>query len=107
MTGRADDMIVSGGENVFPAEVEAALLAHAGIADAGVVGVADGDFGARLVAYVVAAPGVGLDDSTVQRFVSEDLARHKVPREVIFIKEIPRNPAGKVLRSALRDLDQA
>ena len=100
--GRDDDMIVSGGENVFPQEVEELLLAHPGVADAAVIGVDDEDFGQRLAAYVVArgdAPGA----EELKGFVRSNLARYKVPRDVHFIDELPRNATGKVLKRKLRE----
>ena len=100
VTGRADDMIVSGGENVFPREVEDFLLTIAGIADAAVVGVDDDEFGQRLVGFVVLDDRT-LDESTIRQVVGESLARHKVPREVVFIDELPRTETGKVLRHRL------
>ncbi len=100
VTGRADDMIVSGGENVFPREVEDFLLTIAGVADAAVVGVDDDKFGQRLVAFVVLGDQ-SLVESTIRRLVGESLARHKVPREVVFIDELPRTETGKVLRHRL------
>lgn len=99
--GRDDDMIVSGGENVFPREVEDLLIAHPGVADAAVVGVDDDAFGQRLAAFVVRTPGVDLDAAAVKRLVRERLARHKVPRDVVFVDQLPRNPTGKVLRREL------
>jgi fatty-acyl-CoA synthase len=99
--GRADDMIVSGGENVFPDEVEHLLLAHESIADAAVVGVPDEDFGARLKAFVVLREGVALSADDVQAYVRAELARHKVPRDVAFVAELPRNATGKLLRNEL------
>ncbi|MFG2089621.1 AMP-binding protein [Spirillospora sp. NPDC048824] len=98
--GRADDMIVSGGENVHPGEVEDLLAAHPGIGEAAVVGVPDEEFGQRLRAYVVAA---GLTRDDVRGHVAANLARHKVPRDVVFLDALPRNPAGKVLKHALPD----
>lgn len=100
--GRDDDMIISGGENVFPAEVEELLSAHPAIVEAAVVGVADEEFGARLRAYVVA--GGDIDADGVRAYVRANLARYKVPRDVAFIEELPRNPAGKVLKRKLPDL---
>ena len=100
--GRDDDMIVSGGENVFPQEVEELLLAHPGVADAAVIGVDDEDFGQRLAAYVVArgdAPGA----EELRGYVRSNLARYKVPRDVHFIDELPRNATGKVLKRKLRE----
>ncbi len=95
--GRDDDMIVSGGENVFPSEVEEVLAAHPGIADAAVVGVPDDEFGARLRAFVVVRPGAALDADDVRAAVRDRLARFKTPRDVVFLDELPRNPTGKVL----------
>ncbi|TDC18550.1 AMP-binding protein [Actinomadura bangladeshensis] len=96
--GRADDMIVSGGENVHPGEVEDLLAAHPGIDEAAVTGVPDEEFGQRLRAYVVAR---GLTEDDVRAHVAANLARHKVPRDVVFLDALPRNPAGKVLKRAL------
>lgn len=101
VTGRADDMIVSGGENVFPQEVEDLLLAHEGIADVAVVGVADAEFGQRLVAHVVRASGSRITAAQVRRVVSDNLARHKVPRDVEFVDELPRTMTGKIRRAEL------
>jgi fatty-acyl-CoA synthase len=99
--GREDEMIVSGGENVFPAEVEELLLAHPLIADAAVVGVEDADFGQRLAAFVVAAPGAELGEEDVREHVRASLARHKAPRDVTLLDELPRNATGKVLKREL------
>lgn len=99
--GRSDDMIVSGGENVFPAEVEDLLVTHDEVADAAVVGVDDADFGQRLRAFVVRAPGATLDEDGVKAFVKANLARFKVPRDVRFVDALPHNQAGKVVK---RDL---
>ncbi len=101
VTGRADDMIVSGGENVFPREVEDLLLADGGIVDVAVVGVDDDDFGQRLVAHVVKAPGARLTAAQVRKVVSDNLARHKVPRDVVFRDELPRTATGKIRRNQL------
>jgi fatty-acyl-CoA synthase len=99
--GRADDMIVSGGENVFPGEVENLLLQHEDIADAAVIGVADTDFGARLKAFVVLRAGASLTADDVKDHVRSQLARHKVPRDVAFVAELPRNATGKLIRNDL------
>jgi fatty-acyl-CoA synthase len=103
--GRDDDMIVSGGENVFPAEVEELLGSYDGVSEAAVVGVDDKDYGKRLRAYVVLADGADIDEQTLKDHVKSNLARYKVPREVIFIDEMPRNPAGKVMKRNLPDPD--
>jgi fatty-acyl-CoA synthase len=101
--GRDDDMIVSGGENVFPREIEELLSAHEQIADAAVIGVPDPDFGARLRAYIVRADGASIDAEAVKDYVKANLARYKVPREITFLDELPRNPAGKVVKRLLPD----
>jgi fatty-acyl-CoA synthase len=99
--GRDDEMIVSGGENVFPREVEELLITHPSIADVAVIGVEDEEFGQRLKAFVVKAPGKRITVKQAQDFVKDNLARYKVPREVVFMKELPRNPTGKVLKREL------
>jgi fatty-acyl-CoA synthase len=105
--GRDDEMIVSGGENVFPREVEELLVAHPAIADAAALGVEDAEFGQRLRAFVVRRDGHEVTDDAIRAYVKENLARYKVPRDVVFIDELPRNPTGKVLKRELakRDLD--
>jgi acyl-CoA synthetase (AMP-forming)/AMP-acid ligase II len=100
--GRDDEMIVSGGENVFPREVEDLLAGHEGIEEVAVVGVEDEQFGQRLKAYVVARNGNHLSAEDIQAYVKENLARFKVPREVVFVDQLPRNATGKVLKRELR-----
>ncbi len=102
--GRDDDMIVSGGENVFPQEVEELLMGHERVADAAVVGVADEDFGKRLAAYVVVVGGVEVGGEELRAYVKENLARYKVPRDIVFVEELPRNATGKVLKRELGEL---
>ena len=99
--GRDDDMIVSGGENVFPGEVEEVLSAHPSITEAAVLGVSDDEFGQRLRAFVVVADGAVLSAQDVKDHVRAQLARFKVPRDVEFVAALPRNPTGKVLKRAL------
>ncbi|HEX7609394.1 MAG TPA: acyl-CoA synthetase [Solirubrobacteraceae bacterium] len=99
--GRDDEMIVSGGENVFPREVEDLLADHAEIEEAAVVGVSDQQFGQRLRAFVVLRAGAELSEEVVQGYVKANLARYKVPREVVFLAELPRNATGKVLKRVL------
>ncbi|WP_375491156.1 AMP-binding protein [uncultured Jatrophihabitans sp.] len=103
--GRDDDMIVSGGENVFPAEVEDLLGSYDGVQEVAVVGVDDDDYGKRLRAYVVTTDGADLDEQKLKDHVKSNLARYKVPREIKFIDEIPRNPAGKVMKRKLPDME--
>jgi fatty-acyl-CoA synthase len=99
--GRDDDMIVSGGENVFPSEVEDLLAEHPAIAEACVVGVPDERWGQRLRACVVVASGALVTAEEVKDFVRDRLATYKVPRDVVFLDELPRNATGKVLRRQL------
>ena len=99
--GRDDEMILSGGENVFPQEIEELLIAHDGVADAGVFGVPDVDFGQRLCAFVSRNPGSAVSADELKTYVRERLARHKVPREISFVQELPRNATGKLQRSKL------
>jgi acyl-CoA synthetase (AMP-forming)/AMP-acid ligase II len=101
--GRDDEMIVSGGENVFPAEVEELLHGHEAIEEVAAIGVEDEKFGQRLRAFVVLRSGSDLSEDEVKSYVKDNLARYKVPREVIFLEELPRNPTGKVLK---RDLEK-
>jgi fatty-acyl-CoA synthase len=95
-------MIVSGGENVFPREVEDLLASHPKIEEAAVIGVSDEEFGQRLKAFVVPRNGATLSESAVQDYVKKNLARFKVPREVVFLERLPRNSTGKVLKRELK-----
>ncbi len=101
--GRDDEMIVSGGENVFPAEVEDLLAGHDAIAEAAVIGVDDEKFGQRLKAFVVLRDGKELSEDDVKTYVKDNLARYKAPRDVVFMDELPRNPTGKVLKRELQE----
>jgi acyl-CoA synthetase (AMP-forming)/AMP-acid ligase II len=101
--GRDDDMIVSGGENLFPGEVEELLITHPAVDEAAVIGVDDEEFGKRLAAFVVLRPAQALSEDEVRDFVKDNLARYKVPRDVTFLDELPRNPTGKVLKRELRE----
>lgn len=105
VSGRDDEMIVSGGENVFPAEVEDLISGHPDVIEATAIGVDDSDFGARLRAFVVPRDGIELTEDTIKDYVREHLARYKVPREVIFLAELPRNPTGKILKRELRQIE--
>jgi fatty-acyl-CoA synthase len=105
VSGRDDEMIVSGGENVFPAEVEDLISGHPDVIEATAIGVEDKEWGHRLRAFVVKKQDASLDEDTVKHYVRDHLARYKVPREVIFLDELPRNPTGKILKRELRDID--
>ncbi|GFG71783.1 long-chain-fatty-acid--CoA ligase FadD2 [Mycolicibacter senuensis] len=104
VSGRDDEMIVSGGENVFPAEVEDLISGHPEVIEATALGVEDKEWGARLRAFVVKKEGSAVDEDTIKVYVKEHLARYKVPREVVFLDELPRNPTGKILKRELREL---
>ncbi|MHB8241456.1 MAG: acyl-CoA synthetase [Solirubrobacteraceae bacterium] len=99
--GRDDEMIVSGGENVFPREVEDLLADHGEIEEAAVVGVEDAEFGQRLKAFVVPRNGTALTEDEIKAYVKQNLARYKVPRDVVFLTELPRNATGKILKREL------
>lgn len=101
--GREDDMIVSGGENVYPVEVEDCLMSHPGVVEAVVVGVPDEEFGQRLIAYVVPA-GEVTEDELIQH-VRANLARFKTPRKVVLVDDLPRNATGKILRNKLGEAE--
>jgi fatty-acyl-CoA synthase len=101
--GRGDDMIVSGGENVYPEEVEDVIAKLRGVKEAAAVGVPDDKFGQRLVAYVVKGSGPKVTEDEVKAHVKKNLARYKVPREVEFVDELPRNSTGKVLKRELSE----
>lgn len=101
--GRDDEMIVSGGENVFPKEVEDCLARHPAVVEAAAIGVEDAEFGKRLRAFVVVRSGVDVTDADLKDWVRENLARYKVPREFVVLDELPRNATGKVLKRDLHD----
>jgi acyl-CoA synthetase (AMP-forming)/AMP-acid ligase II len=99
--GRDDEMIVSGGENVFPREVEDLIADHDGVKEVAVIGVEDEEWGQRLKAFVVPDDGAELSEDEIKSYVKSNLARYKVPREVEFLDSLPRNATGKVLKREL------
>jgi fatty-acyl-CoA synthase len=105
VSGRDDEMIVSGGENVFPAEVEDLISGHPEVVEATAIGVEDREWGHRLRAFVVKKGDASIDEDTIKDYVRNHLARYKVPREVIFLDELPRNPTGKILKGELREME--
>jgi acyl-CoA synthetase (AMP-forming)/AMP-acid ligase II len=105
--GRDDEMIVSGGENVFPREVEDLLSDHDAVSEAAAIGVYDEEFGQRLRAFVVKEEGREVSDEDLKSHVKANLAGYKVPREIVFVDELPRNATGKVLKRELADRQQA
>ena len=100
--GRDDEMIVSGGENVFPREVEDLLADHDGVVEVAVIGVEDEEFGQRLKAFVVVEDGAELAEADLKAHVKANLASYKTPREIEFLDELPRNATGKVLKRDLK-----
>ena len=95
-------MIVSGGENVFPKEVEDCLARHEAVVEVAAIGIEDAEFGKRLRAFVVRKDDAVTQDE-LKAWVKQNLARYKVPREIVFLEELPRNATGKVLK---RELDE-
>jgi acyl-CoA synthetase (AMP-forming)/AMP-acid ligase II len=106
VVGRDDEMIVSGGENVYPIEVEKTLAAHPDVAEAAVIGVDDEQYGQRLAAFVVLEPGAALDagaaPEALKQHVRENLANYKIPREITVLDELPRSSTGKIQRADLQ-----
>ncbi len=102
VVGRDDEMIVSGGENVYPIEVEKTLAAHPDVAEAAVIGVDDEQYGQRLAAFVVLTPGGSATPDTLKQHVRENLANYKVPREIAVLDELPRGSTGMILRNELQ-----
>ncbi|GJO09477.1 acyl-CoA ligase FadD12 [Mycobacterium marinum] len=106
VVGRDDEMIVSGGENVYPIEVEKTLATHPEVAEAAVIGVDDEQYGQRLAAFVVLEPDADLDENaapeTLKQHVRDNLANYKVPREIAVLDEVPRGSTGKILRAELQ-----
>jgi fatty-acyl-CoA synthase len=101
--GRDDEMIVSGGENIFPREVEDLLADHSSVVEVAVIGVEDDEFGQRLKAFVVAAAGGEASEEELRAHIKANLASYKAPREIEFLEELPRNATGKVLKRELRE----
>ncbi len=102
IVGREDDMIVSGGENVYPRALENALAAHPDIAENAVVGVPDEQFGKRLAAFIVARPECDIEPDAIREYLKGRVSRFEQPRDIHIVSSIPRNPAGKVLRKELK-----
>jgi acyl-CoA synthetase (AMP-forming)/AMP-acid ligase II len=99
---RIKDLIISGGENVYPAEVESALFAHPAVADVGVIGVPDARWGEAVTAIVVRRPGAHVTEGELVAFARERIAGYKVPKSIVFAEALPRNPSGKLLKRELR-----
>lgn len=104
VTGRADDMIISGGENLFPGEIEDFLLAQPGVVDAAAVGIDDAEFGQVVGAVVVARRGASVDVTALRDAVKTSLATFKAPKRLVVVEEIPRNTTGKIRRDQVRGI---
>lgn len=100
---RVKDMVISGGENVYPAEVESVLYSHPAVAEVAIVGLPDAKWGEAVTAVVATAPGETVTLKELREFAADRLARYKLPLRLEFIDALPRNPSGKVLKFALRD----
>ena len=105
--GRDDEMIVSGGENLFPKEVEDLISRHKDVAEVAAIGVDDEKFGQRLRAFVVPTSGKKPSEDELKKYVKSNLANYKVPREIWFLDELPRNATGKVLKRELKEMEEA
>jgi fatty-acyl-CoA synthase len=103
--GRDDEMIVSGGENVFPKEVEDCLAHHEAVVEVAAIGVDDDEFGKRLRAFVVIGDGQHVTEDELREHVKANLARYKVPRDFVFLDELPRNATGKILKRELHEIE--
>jgi O-succinylbenzoic acid--CoA ligase len=98
---RRCDLIVSGGENIYPSEIEMVLLEHPAVIEAAVGGRADADYGRRPIAWLVATPGLGLDPAEIRRFCADRLAGYKIPVEFTVVDALPRNATGKLMRERI------
>ncbi|HWC21042.1 MAG TPA: long-chain fatty acid--CoA ligase [Flexivirga sp.] len=105
IVGRLKDMYISGGENVYPAEVEGALHEHPDVVEAAVIGIPDAKWGEVGRAFVVIRPGARVDENAIIEHLSRLLARYKLPRSVVFLPELPHNASGKLLKSTLREVN--
>lgn len=102
IVGRAKDLIISGGYNVYPVEVETELDALAGVAESAVIGLPHPDFGEGVTAVVVPRPGTALDENVLRTALEQRLAKYKLPKRIVFVSEMPRNAMGKVQKAELR-----
>ena len=100
---RASDMVISGGVNIYPAEIEHTLITLPGVADCAVVGIPDEEFGESLAAQVVAEAGATLDAEAIRQALRERIAAYKVPRRIEIVASLPRDDNGKVLKRRIRD----
>jgi long-chain acyl-CoA synthetase len=104
ITDRKKDMLLVNGINVYPREIEEILYQYPGVKEAAVIGIPDSRRGEQPIAYVAPNDGAAIEEKALQQFVRRKLADYKVPRKVVFMPSLPRNAAGKILKTALRDL---
>ncbi|MBR5180986.1 MAG: AMP-binding protein, partial [Clostridiales bacterium] len=102
ITGRIKDMIIRGGENIYPKEIEDFLYTHPKIQDVQVIGVPDADYGEEILAAVILKPGEESSEEEIKEYVMTHMAKHKVPRYVDFVDSFPMNAAGKILKYKMR-----
>jgi long-chain acyl-CoA synthetase len=100
---RSKDVIISGGSNIYPREVEEVLLQHAAVAEVSVIGVPDAEWGERVIAFVVRRPGMPLDPQPLEKLCLDNIARFKRPKEYRFVEKLPKNNYGKILKTELRE----
>ncbi|HYM36042.1 MAG TPA: fatty-acid--CoA ligase, partial [Steroidobacteraceae bacterium] len=103
ITDRAKDLIISGGVNVYPAEIEGAIIKHAAIQDVAVIGIPDDEFGEQVKAFCELKPGKSLTSEALLNFLTDHLASYKRPKSIEFVAELPRNTMGKLLKRELRE----
>ena len=103
ITGRIKDMIIRGGENIYPKEIEDFLYTHPKVSDVQVVGVPDERYGEEAYAFIIVKENETLTESEIREFCISHIAKHKVPRYFIFVKEFPMNAAGKILKYKMRE----
>ena len=103
ITGRLKDMIIRGGENIYPKEIEDFIYTHPKVSDVQVIGVPDKDYGEEIAACVILKPGESMTEEELKEFVSSHMAKHKTPRYVDFVDSFPMNAAGKILKYKMRE----
>ena len=103
ITGRIKDMIIRGGENIYPKEIEDFIYTHPKVSDVQVIGVPDKDYGEEILAAIILKPGEESSEEEIKQFVLDHMAKHKVPRYVDFVTEFPMNAAGKILKYKMRE----
>jgi acyl-CoA synthetase (AMP-forming)/AMP-acid ligase II len=105
LKGRAKDVIISGGTNIYPREVEEILVGHSSVSEVSVIGRADRDWGEAVVAYIVPAEGKTFDEESLEAYCLENMARFKRPKYYRSLASLPKNNYGKVLKTELRELE--